>query len=710
MISITPLTVALAVGAGASSGSPPPMLATLGPPVAYPVVEARRQSHLSPPVEQAASLPQIGDREWNSPSALALVTLGRETRSADGAGMEDLPSYMTRAMGRVHFFFDRADSGERTLIRGDQLALDVHWSPPNILRQNIVGWRQKEAFPSNIHYHLDHLIVLHDDFADRMRLGDGDEVADVLHPLAQGSEAIYDFSLGDSLTVTQGATDEVTNVREVLVRPRSVDEPGFVGSIYLDVSSGSVVRMSYTFTPASYVDPALEYVRIHLENGLWGGRRWLPYRQTVELRRELPSFDFLGGTTIRTTFEVGPYEFGKPLPEWLITAPIVTALPEAVRSAFPFPDPVFAEAAAGGLDEPLPMKQVRSVASGIIAQERLSALDPVRAHVPRLSDLVRYNRAEGLFLGGGLSVRPMPALTARVLSGYSFGRSAPSGSLEMTFGASDIESALLLSWDASRDLGQASGSDPSLNSLTVALGGTDRFDPMLVRGVSLRVAGASTSVVNGRVRVERHRSATDVLSDRPGEDRRVVLPVQEGTMVVADMRVALRGSHGLGVTVDASVGRMSDEVFGSLIAAAEWRTGVEGGGRRARIGLSGGGATSATPPQGLYLLGGRGTLPGHAYRAFVGDRYWLLDAEAVLPLRAPFLALRTFFHAGASYLDGSRALPEAWPTTGTDGTMASVGAGLALGWETVSVDLAKGLKGGGWELYISLRPQLRSWS
>ena len=79
--------------------------------------------------------------------------------------------------------------------------------------------------------------------------------------------------------------------------------------MYLDRATAAIVRMSFTFTPASYVDSYLDYIRISLDNSLWMGRYWLPYRQEVELRREMPILDFMAGSIIRGRFEIGDYEF-----------------------------------------------------------------------------------------------------------------------------------------------------------------------------------------------------------------------------------------------------------------------------------------------------------------------------------------------------------------------------------------------------------------
>ncbi|HKP75768.1 MAG TPA: hypothetical protein VJT67_09525, partial [Longimicrobiaceae bacterium] len=135
---------------------------------------------------------------WNTPRALELIERAqvRRTESLADTGMVD---YQADARGYIYFYLDRRDIDERTLVKTDQVALQVFWKAPNLTKQVIVGLRDQKKLPTNIHYHLDHLAVVQDNFGDRIRLGDGDEVADVLHPAAPGASRFYDYRLTDSL-------------------------------------------------------------------------------------------------------------------------------------------------------------------------------------------------------------------------------------------------------------------------------------------------------------------------------------------------------------------------------------------------------------------------------------------------------------------------------------------------------------------------------
>ena len=115
------------------------------------------------------------------------------------------------------------------------------------------------------------------------------------HPLNPGADSIYAFALGDSLSfrLPNGA---FVRLREVRVRPRRPDSRLVVGSLWLDVASGALVRAAYR--PSMAMDlwpffgdeldrdqrekvrklgPYLGTVReVIVENGLYEGRFWLP--------------------------------------------------------------------------------------------------------------------------------------------------------------------------------------------------------------------------------------------------------------------------------------------------------------------------------------------------------------------------------------------------------------------------------------------------
>ena len=641
---------------------------------------------------------------WNDGRVLELVRRARLERSSTLVDTA-FRSYAAQARGYVYFFIDRPDSDERTLVKADQIALEVYWKAPSDTQQRIVGLRDQKVLPTNIRYHLDHLTVVQDDFGDEIRMGEGDEVEAVLHPMGPGGPLTYDYLLADSLTLRYGGGSDEVRVYEIRVRPKNPDRAGFVGSVFVDRSAAAIVRMSFTFTPASYVDTYLDYIRISLDNSLWLGKYWLPYRQEAELRRELPQLDFLAGSIIRGRFEIGGYEFNRDLPINMFTARGVSAVPAEERAAFPFERGLFDDLDDVGLTPRPSLEEVRARVQQVLVGRAMSGLSPRRLHLRSFSDALRYNRAEGVFLGGGVQLAPGPDALLRLSAGYALGRERPSFAVSATTPPAVVVPVLDAYWDELHDMGTFPGTAPVLGSLSAAFGGGDYLDPYFARGARLTLRGANPGQgPEVRLRWERHASATNVLSD----DLRPVRPVREGILGAAEALLAFAlPASGRG-TLSGTVARLDTQDFGTLVVRGTWRTRNSERTWKLQADVAGGASTLRTPPQMLFLLGGPGTLPGHEYRSFVGRRFWLARAEGTHPLRPPWVGIRAFAALGATQLAGAEA-PAGWRAQDSDGLRASVGAGLSLGWDVLRLDFARGLRDGRWAVVFSVDPRFQPW-
>src|SRR5690606_21453027 len=79
-------------------------------------------------------------------------------------------------------------------------------------------------------------------------------------------------------------------------------------------------------------------------------------------------------------------------------------------------------------------------------------------------------------------------------------------------------------------------------------------------------------------------------------------------------------------------------------------------------------AFGGLPLQEMYLLGGRGTIPGYAFRSFGGDRYATLNAVAAADLWQPWIRARLLGALGWSDADaGDRFALRAWDVRTTGG-------------------------------------------
>ncbi len=678
--------------------------------------ERPRLKHLSPGLLFCASAAVLGlsgvahaqsPGQWNDDRVLELIARARAERHSLAVD-STFRSYVGEARGYAYFLIDRPDSDEVTLVKADQIAIEVFWRAPNQTGQRIVGLRDEKVLPTNINYHLDHLTVVQDDFGDFIRLGDGDEVEQVLHPLGPDAPRVYDFQLVDSLTVEYGAGTDRTLVYEVHVRPKEHEQPGFIGSLFLDRNTSAIVRMTFTFTPASYVDPYLDYIRISVDNALWDGKYWLPYRQEAELRREMPELDFLAGSIIRGRFEIGRYDFNAEIPNPALLGRRVTAVPRAQREAYPFERGLFDDLDEQGIAPSPTMEQIRAQARQIIQDRYLSGLGPLRLHLGSASSAIHYNRAEGLFLGAGLSLRPTGDLLLRASGGYATARGEPAGSLTATGGPDPVVPTVEIHWNQVRDVGQGLTASGFTNSLATATGVNDYLDPFFSRGIGLSFRSRTSGRTRLGLRWERHESAKDVVSDVPGTDLRAVRSIDEGILGAVDLEYPIRLPWDGSGTFTATGARFETRNFAALRGDASWTLQDRSARWHGEVHASAGLVTSEAPVQELFLLGGRETLPGHRYREFVGDRFWLVRAEGTFPLRPPWVSLRAFAGVGATYLDG-RALPNDWQGNDSAGLRATLGAGLALGWDVLRIDVAHGLRDGTWELIFSVRPRFRGW-
>lgn len=657
-----------------------------------------------------------GAEGWNDLHALELVARARGVRQS-AAGDPDLRSYRAIATGHVFFLVDRPSSGKRTLVKADQLALEIYWRTPRATRQRIVGMRDQKILPTNIRYHLDHLTVVQDDFDDRIRLGDGDEVAAVVHPVAPGSEDIYDFRLVDSLTISFPGRGGEVQVYEIQVRPRYSERPGFVGSVFIDRSAASIVRMTFTFTPASYVDRELDYIRISLDNSLWENKWWLPYRQELEIRRELPRLDFLVGSVIRARFKIGDYALNPDLADELFGGTRVTVVSEAQRENYPFTEPLIPEADTRELAPTPTLEEIHAQALSLMKGHYMSGLSRLRLHLRSASEVFRWNRSEGATPALGFSFRPSNGMTLRTHGGWSFGRGEPTLMLTLLGGQVRPNTGIALTWNELRDLGLFSATTGVLNTLAGLTGTYDWTDPWFSSGVeafrAFAPAGAPTRVA---LRWERHEAGVMAVDQDDTGRFRPVRPVDEGdlTSVEAHTEVALPGD--VSVAITGRLGRFKPAVEAKamrdavLVGALAWERTTPGTLRRLVARLDGGVAVGEVIPQHFFLLGGAGTLLGHPFRSQVGDRFWLARLEAVWPLLPPWISLRTFAAAGAAtFTEDDNPIELAWGANGDAGVRASAGLGVALGWDVLQLDLGRGVDGGKWELVVSVDRRFRGW-
>lgn len=661
---------------------------------------------------------------WDSQRVLELVDRARERRALPARDTA-LRNYTAHAEGFVYFYLDRQDSEERTLIKTDQVALDLFWMAPDLTRQRIVGLRDESRLPNRMYYHLDHLTVVQNGFGDIIRMGDGDEVTDVPHPAAPGSDTIYQFRMADSLTLQLPAGEPI-RVYELQVRPRRVDRPAMVGSIFVDRGTADIVRMTFTFTPVSYVDRRLDHISVSLDNGLWDGRYWLPNEQTLQIRRQLPELDFAASAIIQGRMRIGDYTFNDSIPLSTFVGPPVTAAPHAERESYDFERDIYDDLNEAGLATPADLDDIRRQAAALLGTGRLSGLPRWRFGLTSVSSALRYNRAEGFALGAGLVYDPGPPWRVDLAAGHAFAAGRPWASITARRETSATgEARLRLMLRDTRDLGIRPAVPGALNTLSAMFTGNDYLDPYFATGVRLafRHSVGRGLTAGAELIAERHRSARLAETTAVFADSSIFRPVRridDGDLSAALFTLARpladARANGWSAAVGTELGTYASEWYLRPTLDAAARRATSDHASKLLLSASAGVLLGEAPSQKRFLLGGVGSLPGYAFRSFAGSHFALAELEATQALLGPWAGLR--LRAAAGFVGGETPPgPTGDPAPGTitpawhswnaapsDGIRTSAGIGISLFWDMLRIDWMRGLNGGEWQTLLSVHP------
>ncbi len=645
----------------------------------------------------------LAAQNWNSPGTLALVRRAVDRRLAMQADSA-LTSYRARAHGFV-FFLAQVGEGlaePPRLVKADELDVEVYWQAPDRSKQVILGWRDGRFLPTDIRYHRDHLGIVTNNFGNVIRIGEGDEVRDVPHPLSPAGLMAYEFALSDSAAIRSAAGE--VRVYQIKVRPRSFDEALVVGTLYLDVASAELVRFRFSFTAPSYLDRQLEDISIVLENSLYEGRFWLPYRQEVEIRRRATWLDFPARGIIRGRWEISDYELNSELPAGLFASPEIGGLLQPGGQTV-WAEPL--EEAIAGVAQPVnrqDMESLRAEIERIAGSRALAGLPPRRLAIGSVSDLVRVNRIQGLTLGFGGTIG-LAENRLQVQPYLAYGTANQRLLPAITIGWSPGPNRLSLS--ASQRINDFSDLPiiaPLQNSLTAQEAGNDHGDYVLLNSVALALRHRlGTRVwVTGELGITESHSVTTQASPANGSYRE---NPSLGAGYHRTARLELeRSSAGIAVPYDLQA-RVSVEVgdgssqYLRAQASAQWRARVGGNELLSRLYLGAG--TEGLPAYRSFVLGGRGTLLGEPFRAFGGREMVLGHLEWRFDLPAPAIALGTFASTGrlvtlAPFVAaGYAARPYgSLPWDNSDGVRPVAGVALELFMRLIRVETGIGLRDG----------------
>ena len=688
------------------------------------------------------SIAKATAQQWNDPRALALVRQATDLRARQLAD-SGLVDYQATAHGYVTFLAQLGEGFREPpqVVKADELALKVYWRAPNLSKQHIVGRRDTTLLPTDIAYHRDHLGIVQNNFPNIIRVGEGDEVQDVPHPLSPQGLSEYDFALADSLRMT--TPGRVISVYEVKVRPKDDRKPRIIGALYLDRDNAQVVRMAFSFTRAAYLDKQLEDLFIVLENGIVGSRFWLPRRQEIEIRRTATWLDYPVRGIIRGRWEIDDYKLNTGLQPALFIGPEIAEAPLPVRRSHTWPsarilDSLPPDVRAVTADE---IRRVQAEARALVREQALRRARGSALAARGISDFVRFNRVEGVALGAGLSWKLGAGFGLTAHGRRGLDDRETKGRVEANW--QNARGAIAHAYYASdfRDVGDVNERSTLINSLAAQEFASDYTDPYFTElfgaglGYQMGQSRWSLDVTRERHRaldvhaVPAHNLFRQTVSAAPVRAWRAEARVEQPT-VLGWFGTEFRGDAELRFT------RTEDEPLRACGSGPCLGTRAARGGFTFELERPLGAIRLLTRSQGaavaasngliaqdLVFLGGPLSAAGYPFHELMGDRGFSQHLELQVPVSFVAIPLGRFGKAPARALFAphvtgvflhqvpvtTTVLTSTVPFSPPDplrlresGFYPSAGASLITGFDLLRFDVSRGLKDGRWIFSVDM--------
>jgi hypothetical protein len=663
---------------------------------------------------------------WNDRQVRALVAaaISRRSRQLADTGLVD---YQATAHGYLTFLA-QVGAGfpdPPKVVRSDELAVQVYWHAPDLSKQVIIGRRDTLLLPADIAYFRDRYGIIQNNFPDFIRLGEGNDVRDVPHPLGPHGPEDYDYLIEDSLRIT--VSDRIVNVYSVRVRPRQPLAPRVVGTIYLERDGGALVRMAITFTRAAILDDRIETLAVTLDNALIDRRYWLPHRQELEVVRTTTWLDYPVRGIIRGRWQVCCFQLNKGINTLAFGGPEIVLAPAPALARYPWrgrvldslpPDVSVATVAD--------VQRVENDARSVVSAAALARVRSAAVLAPGISDFVRVNRVEGLALGAGATFPVNPQWSVAALGRYGFADQQGKGQAGVNWRSGTGLGLSLSAFRLYHDAGDVAEGSLLVNSIAAQEFGADHTEPYDTRGFGLTLDMGDLVGLRWSLAAVRE-------SERSLSVHAVAATGTYGPTIPAFGLLGTRVS--LAVVRPSSLGPWGMTWRARLDLRGDWYTAADTAlpspvtvGRafvavgadqplgpdllalRATVG--GVTANGVLPAQDYVYLGGPVSGPGYAYHAFVGQVAASLRAEWRLPIPVPSIPLGLYGmtppsallapYLSADYVNrsaGFRPLDTGWyPAAG----VAVIGI-----FDLLRLDVARGLRSPGqWTFWFDVTPEL----
>ncbi|MBM3885647.1 MAG: hypothetical protein FJ361_07385 [Gemmatimonadetes bacterium] len=594
-----------------------------------------------------------------------------------------LGGYRARLESEISIGNRRAE-GMEMAVSLEQVASELTWDRTGAYAQRIIGYRT-QALGANVatigffrsgwiipSLYGNRLALLFGrdttEAGRRRQQRQGRDPLYAVHPLATDRARYYTFSGGDTVQILRTATREVPIVRvTVALRP---DVPAgsvvFVGDLDLDASRGALVRLRGSFAVVQTDPPMPGILRaarpegiayVEAVNAEIDGTFWLPAYQRFEVQA--------------TTAMIGESRavlriVTKVVDRTITTAPagVTVGAADDTLSVRPFrliveaPDSLDAFRAWTG---PLGALSTETRVEDFddVAPDRRRPDGPPRATIEteRFSDVARFNRIEGLFVGIGGVMRfrdAAPGVTLRAAGGYAMGEHTMRGRVVAERRRAALQWSLRLqrSLDLTNDFRNPFDSGTTLG----AVFGRDPYDYVDRQTATVQWLRFLGERRGGQLRIEtgvaRDRAVTPSVDQGLfGDDflpnRAATSGSYRRTMLTLDLRPDISLEYlrpGLGARLhyergDGELTYQRAEV--RLTARANPGPFIVAS--RLDVGMS----SPDAPPQQFFELGQNQNLPGYGYKQFAGDQaaVWRSWLSYSLPVwRAPiYVSERLWF-------------------------------------------------------------------